>query len=137
MRWECGNPAFFAGFPRTVGKRGKRLYVFLAFHRAVISTALNLGRSLIQIVTLSQTCVPELCPSNQCSFIRFRNSEVIGNPEAGAVRSLPLSRVGFEGSQTSRCFADRAPTRVTTIPAVISTQGIILKRLDPLRRRLG
>lgn len=22
MRWECGNPAFFAGFPRTVGREG-------------------------------------------------------------------------------------------------------------------
>src|SRR3954462_8474523 len=30
--WECGKPAAFAGFPRTVERGGSRLLAFQAFH---------------------------------------------------------------------------------------------------------
>jgi hypothetical protein len=30
--WECGNPAVFAGFPRTVERVGSLLLAFHAFH---------------------------------------------------------------------------------------------------------
>jgi hypothetical protein len=38
VRWKCGNHRSLV-ISKDCGKRGKRLYVFLAFHQAGISTA--------------------------------------------------------------------------------------------------